>query len=88
MTERTWDLREVSRETFRDLTNEPDIIAQLGDNIDDEVDIAVSHYTLRDGTYIGTMRVTEDGTIFLIPDEVEEGEKMGLTELYDTLYGA
>ena len=87
--EETWDLREASRETFEDMVrNDPDIVGQLGDEID-ERDIAVTHYLDRNTqAYAGTIRVTEDGTLYLMPDLVAEGDKISESELFDILYGA
>lgn len=87
--EETWDLREVSQETFEDMVrNDPDVVAELGDNIS-ETDHVVTHYLDRNTqAYVGTIRVTEDGTLYLMPDLVAEGDKISESELFDILYGA
>lgn len=69
-----WDLKEVSKETFRDFIESEDAIAQLGEPIDEDIDILVTHYYTAVGHYyLGTIRLTEDGTYYLMVDEPVEG---------------
>ena len=78
------DLKEVSKETFLDTLGQGLCTATLGEPYDED-DIAVTHYTYRD-RYVGTMRVTEDGTLFYLEDLPQEG--MTIEEAYELLYGA
>jgi hypothetical protein len=67
-----WDLKEVSRETFKDYVDSERAEATVGEPIDDD-DVIVSHYhDPMTGAYLGTIRLTEDGPIYLLVDEIQE----------------
>lgn len=76
------DLKEVSREEFKDAVEFCD--CDIGEPRD-ENDIVVTHYTQR-GTYVGTMAVTEDGTEYFLEDLPEDGITM--KEAHELFYGA
>lgn len=78
------ELKEVSKETFLDFIGKGVCQASLGECYDED-DIAVTHYTYRD-KYMGTMRVTEDGTLYFLEDLPEEG--ITVEEAYELVYGA
>lgn len=80
----TIDLVEVSKETFLDYIGKGVCQAELGEPFEED-DIAVTHYSYRD-RYQGTMRVTEDGTLYFLEDVLPEG--LTVEEAYDLIYGA
>ncbi len=79
-----WDLIEISEETFRELMEGMDVVAEVGEPLD-EGDIIVTHYFEKfNEAYLGTLRVTEDGAIYLIPDRTDEPHTG--SELYRKFY--
>lgn len=82
------ETKEVSVEEFNAAMEDTSFNMDLGESFDDS-DLAVCHYTDRfTGAYLGTRRITEDGTIYLLPDYVPDGDKLSEEELFDLLYGA
>jgi len=78
----SWDLIEVSREEFdRRREKEYNVIAQMGEIVDDD-SICITHYS-SDHVYIGSIKVTEDGVLYLVPEEC--GTPLDERELSDIL---
>lgn len=68
------DLIEVSREEFlRRQEDEEHIIAELGECFEDE-DIVVTNYFTRESLYLGTIKIDDDGTHYLVPEILDDEE--------------
>lgn len=83
----TWDLLEVSKEEFAErMADHKDIAIESTVDLLDDVTMVAHYYAEGSGSYLGTIKCIEEGTVFLVPEFL--GNSISELELSSLIRGS